>query len=392
MHNIKAYFSAPISGQLNDGFSEFTKGSYNTANLEKVVARFLRTVWQDDILANDTDKTIRISSYSFFSPLMIQEIRNIASVGGSNPLYQIKIVIDEKTNNSGDYYQRLVDGDVSHIGIELDYSNDSSLVNLADEFSNITLHRVNVRAGYPDFYAGRTNPLMHNKFITLGKTAVLTGSYNFNIGSTKDQDNNLVMVRSPLLTTEYVKYFESFVPGGTSDGLISNQYISIGSDVKVRPLFTPYGPEDSKMDIVRFIRAILNSDQVDGCYMAMYTYTRLDIYNDLYNIHARAGSDVRIIVDNYQSTALDSPLVGLNYKAFNRPEIGQGYIMHHKYFVIRRSGVWDMVITGSQNMTRTANILNYENMLVIEDNRSVADGNIAALYRNNFINMWGQGD
>lgn len=398
MDNIKAYFSAPMTGQLNAGFSSFTTGTHNTANLEKVVARFLRTVWEDNILANDEDKTIRITSYSFFSPLMLLELRRIAQLG----TYTIKIVIDEKTNNRGAYYERIINREEdpdspgvcadSYAGIELDYVNDEALVNLAAEFSNITLHRVNISAAYPGFYGGRTNPLMHNKFITLGKTAVLTGSYNFNIGAAKHQDNNLVMIRSPLLTAEYVNYFESFVPNGSSTGTLTNKYIAIGPNVKVRPLFTPYGPTTSRMDIVRFIRALINSAQVDGCYMCMYTYTRLDVYNDLYNLARRAGTDVKIIVDNYQGSVLSSPVAGISYKFFNRPEMGQGYIMHHKYILLRRNGVWDTVITGSQNMTRTGNILNYENMLVIEDSRPRTEGNIPILYHINFMNMWNEGE
>ena len=128
--------------------------------------------------------------------------------------------------------------------------------------------------------------------------------------------------------------------------------------------FTP--AQDCEAVIVDAIMAARSS-----VFMQAYSFTSPAIAKALRAAHGR-GVDVRAIVDKSQRTARYSGAsflvnAGIPVLVDFRPAIA-----HSKIMLIDAGGAAPMVITGSYNFTRAANVRNAENIIVISGDQGIA--------------------
>ncbi len=188
--------------------------------------------------------------------------------------------------------------------------------------------------------------LMHNKFCILDNITVITGSFNPS-SSMKDR-NNMLVISSPWLARGYSQEFEELW-NEQPDRKSTGNSAMLG-DAEVEYYFCP---EDSCA--ARVEQAIANASR-SVLFMA-YSFTHRGIANELI-IAGMRGVDVRGDIDS--SSDKDAYYLLRNQSIDIRIDAAKG-IMHHKVFIIDN----ETVITGSFNPTKSADIRNDENMLVI---------------------------
>ncbi len=112
--------------------------------------------------------------------------------------------------------------------------------------------------------------------------------------------------------------------------------------------------------------------------IAVYTFTSRQLAYALANAVKR-GVDVKVILDGDMASDRYSILSILRRNGVNLTiESNPASIMHNKYAVIDTQ----TVITGSYNWTKSANISNYENIVIIKS------PSLASSYRSNFEKLW----
>lgn len=200
--------------------------------------------------------------------------------------------------------------------------------------------------------------LMHYKFVVIDEREVWTGSWNLTTGGTYYDNNNLVRIRSQAAAENYVAEFremfdeDKFGPDGSNP--TPNPLVMLGG---TRMEFY-FSPEDAPAD--RVVDLLYGAKE--SVEMMAYSFTLDDIGEALQSGAAR-GLDVRIVCDAEQmdGTGAECPLLqrdGLDV----RVDSIEG-LMHHKVIVIDS----EIVIFGSFNFTRSANIRNDENLVVVYD-------------------------
>jgi len=201
--------------------------------------------------------------------------------------------------------------------------------------------------------------LMHNKFLVIDHGEVWTGSMNFTVNGAYRHLNNLVRVRSSLVAENYTKEFEEmFLDGYFSEIKLDNTPHPQLEIEGVR-IETYFSPDDSTGQ--RIIDLILEAE--NSIDFMFYAFTS-DGIGDALLFQSAQGIQVRGVVDAYQDRAgiggeyqrlRDQ---GLDIYLDSHPEK-----MHHKVLIIDEM----IVVTGSYNPTRSAELKNDENTLVIHD-------------------------
>lgn len=201
--------------------------------------------------------------------------------------------------------------------------------------------------------------LMHNKFIIIDGGEVWTGSMNLTVNGAYRHLNNLVRVRSSRLAENYtVEFEEMFLEGYFGENTIDNtphpQLRLDGIQVE-----TYFSPDDGVED--RVLQLILGAEEsIDFLY---YSFTS-DPAAEALIYQSGQGIPVRGVVDAYQDRSglggeyQDLRNAGLEVFLDAHPEK-----LHHKVMIIDG----EIVITGSYNLTRSAELVNDENVLVIFD-------------------------
>ncbi|MBI3051485.1 DUF1669 domain-containing protein [Candidatus Woesearchaeota archaeon] len=201
--------------------------------------------------------------------------------------------------------------------------------------------------------------LMHNKFCILDNITVITGSFNPS-SSMKDR-NNMLVISSPWLARGYSQEFEELWNNLPDKKSVGNKGFLGGAEVGYY-----FCPEDGCA--ARVEQAIANASR-SVLFMA-YSFTHRGIANELI-IASMRGVYVRGNIDS--SSDKDAYYLLRNQSIDIRIDAAKG-IMHHKVFIIDN----ETVITGSFNPTKSADVRNDENMLVIRS------GGIAEEYLKEF--------
>jgi len=203
-----------------------------------------------------------------------------------------------------------------------------------------------IGAGIPVVF-DQTDSLMHNKFFVIDGSEVWTGSMNMTMNGAYRHLNNLVRVRSALLADNYSMEFEEMYL--TIDGIRIETYFS---------------PDDSPAAII--MRLILEAEEsIDFLY---YAFTS-DGIADALLFQATQGIQVRGVLDTYQESAgLGGEFQRLNDYGLDVYLDVHPEKLHHKVIIIDSK----IVITGSYNLTRSAEVRNDENTLIIH-NEEIAE-------------------
>jgi phosphatidylserine/phosphatidylglycerophosphate/cardiolipin synthase-like enzyme len=226
-----------------------------------------------------------------------------------------------------------------------------------------------IAAGIP-VVADGPDGLMHNKFLVIDGAEVWTGSMNLTINGAYRHLNNLVRVRSSLLAENFTVEFEEMFLEGFFGQLVLENTPHPDLTIDDLRIETYFSPDDSTAE--RIIQLILGAEEsIDLLY---YSFTS-DGIADALIYQADMGIPVRGVLDAYQEEAGEGSEyqrlrgAGLDVFLDRHPEK-----MHHKVFIIDHS----IVVTGSYNLTRSAEIQNDENTLVIHDQ------DIAGLFEGEF--------
>ncbi|MCJ7716669.1 MAG: phospholipase D-like domain-containing protein, partial [Anaerolineales bacterium] len=226
-----------------------------------------------------------------------------------------------------------------------------------------------IEAGIPVVPDG-VESLMHNKFFIIDHTQVWTGSMNLTVNGAYRHLNNLVSIHSTRVAENYsVEFEEMFLEGYFGEiSLADTPYPDLTiNGIRIETYFSP---DDSTAEHI--IHLILEAEEsIEFLY---YAFTS-DGIADALIFQANQGIVVRGVLDAFQESAglggeyqrfQDS---GLNVFLDAHPEK-----LHHKVLIIDDR----IVLTGSYNLTRSAEIQNDENTLVIHN------AEIAQLYLGEF--------
>ncbi len=215
--------------------------------------------------------------------------------------------------------------------------------------------------------------LMHNKFVVIDGSKVLTGPTNW----TKNclfYNNNSLLITSDKLAADYTAESDEMWNGNFGSSSPANTpypHITDGTtDIQCY-----FAPEDNVEDhIVSEISSA--KSYID---FATFTFTSVPISNEIME-KIQDGVKVKGIYETRQASQYctydNLKLAGANVIYDGNPKT-----MHDKFFVIDGQ----TVITGSYNPTKQANTENDENLLIIKDS------SIAKTYEGEFnklFSMW----
>lgn len=215
--------------------------------------------------------------------------------------------------------------------------------------------------------------LMHNKFFVIDRKYVWTGSTNITNYCMTLNANNAVVILSEDLAKAYSKEFEQmFLKNNFHISKIKteqNSFVIDNSDVKLY-----FSPMDNAVDlgIIPLIRSAKKSIHV-----TMFYLTNSDIIEELISAKKR-GVEIKVIVDSslkYEKQARHMQLIeaGIPVKIEN----WKGKL-HQKSAIVDG----EYTIVGSTNWTKSANIVNDENMLIIKNEK------IAQKQEKEFLRLW----
>ena len=220
-----------------------------------------------------------------------------------------------------------------------------------------------ISAGIP-VVADESESLMHNKFLVIDHSEVWTGSMNLTVNGAYRHLNNLVNIRSTRLAENFTKEFEEMYLDGFFGEITLENTPHPFLEIDGILVETYFSPDDSTAE--HLINLILGAE--DSIEFLFYSFTS-DGIADALIYQANQGVQVRGVFDAYQeSTGLGGEYQRLREYGLNVLLDGHPEKMHHKVIIIDG----EIVVTGSYNLTRSAEIKNDENTLVIHD-RGVAE-------------------
>ncbi len=238
---------------------------------------------------------------------------------------------------------------------------------------------------------GSSNILMHNKFVVVKSSKVWSGSYNFTVSATYQQDNFCVEIFSKELAEIYEKAF-LYMWGSTGTITIEDfngkqTFLSDGTKISV--YFNPYlKPKELKDVLVDILYdKYYEKPMVKNLYFSVAWFTYNDILDKLILLKNENVKIYGIIDDDSMNFYVYQKLIsyGINiYFDSRRTSYGEG-LMHHKFCVLDPYAESPKVICGSANWTQQALSSsggNYENLIVIESRK------IAEVFYKEFLRLY----
>jgi len=200
--------------------------------------------------------------------------------------------------------------------------------------------------------------IMHNKFVVVDDTYVLTGSWNLTVNCTYRNNNNAIIIRSPDLAqnyrAEFTEMFEQGQFGPRSPRNTPLPEVTVHG-TRIRSYFSPEDrPADAVADAV-------GQAQHSIRFMA-FSFTDEALAQAMIE-RARAGVDVSGVIEKRGSETGYGQLLPLREAGIAVLPDGNPYVMHHKVIIIDE----ETVITGSYNFTGSAARDNDENLLIIHN-------------------------
>jgi hypothetical protein len=196
--------------------------------------------------------------------------------------------------------------------------------------------------------------LMHNKFCIIDNKRISTGSMNPTNNGANKNNNNLLLINSPVLAQNYEKEFQEMWEGTYKKGnKTANPKIKL-NDISIHNYFCP---ED---DCANKVKDELKLAKTSIHFMT-FSFTHEGIANiillkSLENFTIQGVMEARQVTKYSQFERLTKAKIDVIKD--NNPQN-----MHHKVFIIDE----ETVITGSFNPTNNGNKGNDENILIIKD-------------------------
>ncbi len=232
------------------------------------------------------------------------------------------------------------------------------------------------------------NPLMHNKFVVLKSSKVWTGSYNFTVSATYEQDNFALEIFSKDLAEIYEKAFW-YMWDKSSEISDFNGKQTLVDGTKITVYFNPYAQNPQLRDVLvdNLYDKIEEKPKVKSLYFSVAWFTDTEMSSCLKLLKNKNVNIYGIVDDDSMNISVlqDLKSEGINiYFDSRKTSYGSG-LMHHKFCVLDPYGENPKVICGSSNWTQqalTSSGGNYENLLVIESRR------IAEVFYKEFLRLY----
>ncbi len=264
-----------------------------------------------------------------------------------------------KTSFYGAFYEISADEVASELVSAAKRGVDVRLVVDDENFSGSCINKL-LEAGVP-VVTDRGPGLMHNKFAVIDMETVFTGSYNTTDNCAHKNNNNAVIFRSALLAEIYSAEFEEMFtgkifgnrdePGAFADLMKSYSVKVDGMDINVY-----FSPEDN-IESVIYDRIRKAGKSV---YFMYFSFTSDDIGELMIEKH-NEGVEVAGIFEKKGSSSEYSEYTKLRIEGINVELDTNKHNMHHKVLIIDG----EIVITGSYNLSRNADMNNDENIIII---------------------------
>ncbi|MFO7584251.1 MAG: phospholipase D-like domain-containing protein [Anaerolineales bacterium] len=217
--------------------------------------------------------------------------------------------------------------------------------------------------------------LMHHKFWVFDGKIVWTGSTNATINGMFEQDNNVIVIKSPELASIYETQFEEMWGGefgARAPSFVEEQSVVVNG-TRMLVLFSP---EDRP---VQYMLPFLENARRNIRFMA-FSFTQPDIGNAMLG-RIQSGITVEGIFERVGSDSQFSEMMKLHCGGGNIRRDGNPGFLHHKIIIVDNR----IVITGSFNFSDSANTRNNENVIIIDN------ADIARLYLGEFQRIWSGG-
>ena len=232
-----------------------------------------------------------------------------------------------------------------------------------------------IDAGIP-VLGDRREGLMHDKFVVIDRSEIWLGSMNYTYSGAYEDNNQLIHFRSVEMAENYTKEFEEmFVDDRFGPDVVAqtpNPIVRV-DETLVEVYFSP---DDGVADR---IFAVLNEAE-ESIYFMAFSFTT-DEFGEIIREQAENGLTVAGVMEEEQVKSN----IGTEYDPFKQAELdvfidGNEGQMHHKTMIVDGQ----IVITGSYNFSRSAEIRNDENVIIIY-NEIIAD-----FFSKEFQRVYGQ--
>lgn len=217
---------------------------------------------------------------------------------------------------------------------------------------------------------------MHNKFWIFDRQIVWTGSTNITRNGIYDQNNNVLVIRSPELAEIYEREFDEMWNGqfgARSPSTLTDQ-APVVNGTQILVIFTS---EDSALEnvIIPFVQGAESS-----VYFMAFSFTDYPLADAMIQRRLR-DLDVAGVFEAFGSTSEAAEMRTLFCGDVPVRQDGNGGFLHHKVIIVDER----YVITGSLNFSTRAETTNDENVIILDNPE------IARLYVEEFERVWALG-
>jgi len=243
---------------------------------------------------------------------------------------------------------------------------------------------------YEEFVVQDRSGYMHNKFCIIDAKTIITGSMNPTSNGVSKNNNNLIVINSDTLATNYKAEFDELYEGTFKKGdPVPNTHITLKTST-INNQDTTESTESTEDTTSSSESAALNETSIqienyfcpdDNCanqiiekikaakssiHFMTFSFTHDSIANNIL-LKELDGIEVQGIFESSQVSKYSK------YELFKHQDIdvrkdGNGNNMHHKTFIIDE----EIVITGSMNPSNNGDNRNDENVLIIH-NKEIAE-------------------
>ena len=224
-----------------------------------------------------------------------------------------------------------------------------------------------LREGIPVRDDGDNDGYMHHKFVIIDQRYVWTGSYNTTYNGAFKNDNNVVWIDSVPLAENFTKEFQVIYSSRGEEKLpqeqIPNPKVTLSDGTQISTYFAP-----GSKTIPPLLDEINSAQKSINFIVFSFTHDKIGkAMRDQYENGIKVGG----VFDENQITKYSEydPMKKLGMSVTIDETSGT---MHHKVIIIDE----ETVITGSYNFSRNAEIRNSENLLIIKNNKDVAQAYI----------------
>jgi phosphatidylserine/phosphatidylglycerophosphate/cardiolipin synthase-like enzyme len=215
---------------------------------------------------------------------------------------------------------------------------------------------------------------MHNKFFIFDNKKVWTGSANItSTDLTGFNANYVVLIDSSEIANQYLNEFNQMYDGNfhTDKQKFSQIKVNLTNSTNVEVLFSP---QDSVIETK--LLPLINSAK-NYIYIPIFFFTSKEMSDALINAHLR-GVDIKIINDATNAHTKYSVHKILRKSGIKVKTENYAGKMHMKSIIIDDK----ISVLGSMNYTKSANLRNDENILIIYNSE------IAKYLKGTFMYLW----